>query len=161
MDAALVSAVFFMMAMTAAVRTGFRFEGRQHRRQCCAEAAQHVFQHMIRGKAQKTVADLHWNVAVAEVIGGFGQCGGISADDVDDLLGFSDDFDNATVATQQVITTTQDFTTRQQQPGIFTGNEFAAQPAFLPQVKRQLQLLFGRCMAGSSSGFDFNHQNRK
>jgi hypothetical protein len=100
-------------------------------------------------------------MAVAEVIGRFGQRSGVSAFDMDDLLGFGDDFDDATIAAQQLITATQDFTARQQQPGVFTGNECGTQPAFLPQVEGQFQLLRGGGVSGTGSGFDFDHQNRK
>ncbi len=101
------------MMVPAAVGPGLRLERRLHVRDARPEMAQHLLEHVILHQAQKPVAHLHRDVAIAKMIRRARELGRAGAFDVQYLLRGRNDFDNAAVGGRHQIATTQNFTARQ------------------------------------------------
>jgi len=111
MNACATSALFVMTGSSAmsTVRTisaRFRLERHQHGREFRAQAFQHFFKHMVGSDAQKTIADLHRHVAVAEVISSTRKLVRVRAFDMQHLLLLCNDLYSAPVRRRQQIATT-------------------------------------------------------
>ncbi len=98
---------------------------------------------MIRGDAKPPVADLHGDVAVAEVVGRARERLRRIAFDVQHLLHGRDDLDHPTVGRHDPIAPAQHLPARKRDGDFFTRNQCRALPAFLPPVYR--------CAIGSTS----------
>jgi hypothetical protein len=120
----------------------------------CAEAAQHVLEHVVFGDAQETVADLHRHVAVAEVIGDPRERIGL---DVQQLLGGRNDLDRAAARRPHHVSAAQNLAARHHQGDFLTRLERRTQAALLPlferkdepHQKRKYRCAIGKTFAGS------------
>ena len=161
MDLSAMPLLVVVVTMPPAIGACLGFERRCHRLDGCGKTLEHFCEHVVRGDAQESVADLHRHMAVAQVIGGARKVLGRAAGDVQYLFGLRDDFDDAPIARDNQITAAQDFTARQHQRHVLARNKLGAQAAFLPGIERQFQLPLHFEAIGAAwnpeAGFDLEH----
>ncbi len=149
------TALAMLMGAGCRIGAGLRFKGRLHCGDAGAHALEHFLQHMIGGNAQKTLAHLHRNMPIAQMIGGAGQVFATGAGDMQDMLCIGQHLDYATITGHQQITTAQDFSARQHQRQLFAVIQRHALACFLPQLEWQRQPALCLDAVGGARNFKF------
>src|SRR5256714_6334461 len=125
--------------MTGGVRAGLGFERRGQCGYFDAEAEEHFRQDVIGGKAQPTIADLDWRVAVAEMVGRSCQGLRVLRAHFHQLFRGALHAHDPSVVCRQAVAAAQDRSTLEKEPYFLAADERRTQPALAPLLERQLQ----------------------
>jgi hypothetical protein len=151
--------------MAAAVRATFGLERRAHGRYRCAEAAQHRGQHVVRDKAQPTVAYLHRGMPVAEMPRGTREAFGVRAPRFLKVLVGRAHADDPSIVGCQHVAAAQHRAAIEKKADLLAAVDYGAKPALLPQLERQHEngVGLGMGLRGDLSPDDQHRedQNRK
>ena len=144
-----------------AVGTPLRIERCLDLADCATEADKHLGEDVVRLEAQEPLAELHWNMPVAEMVGGADELKGVAGAHLEQRFGSGNDLDDAPVAASQAVALAQYGAGRKDVAHFLAAGQSHSLPALAAGVVRQHQVLGGWRLA-ISKGFGKEHfQKRK
>ena len=157
---------FVLVHVMRPVGAGLGFERGHERCEPRPEAREHFLEHMIACEPQPSLAHLHGDVAIPEVIRGTRQFPGRIAGHVHEDLRLRDDLDHAAVGGHEEVAAAQDVAAREVQRHFLATVERGELARLLPLLEWQGEVRGDlQCVRGVGTDrkarADLDHQKRK
>ena len=147
-------AVLVSMPVLGIVGAALWIERRFHRRQSCAEPAQHIFNNVIAPDAKPLAHNLHVDVTIADMPGKPRQIVAVRGGDFNERLGPPDDADDRTIFQHQAIAVAQRSRLRQIEQEFGAALTIKHDAAAMAVVGIEGHGIDGLCLVPMSGGFD-------